>query len=901
MNDTQQKPKTTLSTVYQPQDVEEKWYKSWEENGCFSCDINPDGEPFCIVMPPPNVTGQLHMGHALGNTIQDILTRWRRMQGRRAFWLPGTDHAGIATQARVEEKIAAEGLTKYDLGREAFVDRVWQWKDEYHKRISRQIRALGSSCDWDHERFTMDEGCSAAVKEVFVYLYEKGLIYRGSYIINWCPQCNTTISDIEVEHKDTQGKLWHIRYPYADGSGYIVVATTRPETMLGDTAVAVHPKDERYSDKIGKTVILPLMEREIPVIADDYCDPEFGTGAVKITPAHDPNDFDIGRRHDLEQIHVIGQDGLMTAAAGKYAGLSTAAARDQVVNELTALGLIENITEIEHAVGTCYRCGSVIEPLISPQWFVKMQPLAEPAINAVKDGSVKFFPERFAKIYTGWMENIRDWCISRQLWWGHRIPVWYCDDCGEVICASETPAACPACGTHKLHQDEDVLDTWFSSALWPFSTLGWPAETDLLKDFYPTNVLETAYDIIFFWVARMIFSGLEHMGQKPFDHVLIHGLVRDEEGHKMSKSLNNGVDPIEAIEKYGADTLRFMLITGNTPGNDMRFKWERLEASRNFLNKLWNASRFVLMNLNDYADDGFGPKYTLADQWILSRLRKTCIEANTNLEKYELGEAARGIYDFTWDEFCDWYLELAKQRLYRGTEAERRTAEMVLAQVLANILRLLSPFIPFATEEIWQQLSHEDGFLMLTKYPDGEGLPNCPEAEEKMALIMEIIRSIRNIRAEMNVPPGKKADLELHGNQDLLAFIERGKDYIAALAQAENVAFMPGGGEAPPQSAAAHVRGVDIYVPLKDLIDLDKEIARLEKEITNCEQEIARLEGKLKNPAFIDKAPAEVVEKERVKEQEYQAKKAALVDRVSQFGIRNSEFGIESPLSLRGN
>jgi valyl-tRNA synthetase len=872
-----------LSTTYEPKKVEDKWYKKWEEGGFFSGDNNAQGEPFCIVMPPPNVTGQLHMGHALDNTMQDILTRWRRMQGRRTLWLPGTDHAGIATQAKVEESLAQEGISKYDLGREAFVEKVWQWKHLYHERITRQLRLLGSSCDWQRERFTLDEGCSRAVREVFVRLYEKGLIYRGSYIVNWCSKCQTTISDIEVEHNDRAGHLWHLRYPFADGSGYVVVATTRPETLLGDTAVAVHPDDERYRGLVGKKLLLPVMNREIPLVADDYVDPSFGTGAVKITPAHDPNDFEIGMRHQLPQITVIGKDGKMTSEAGKYAGMDSMECREKLVAEFKELGLLEDISDLEHAVGECYRCSTVVEPLVSPQWFVKMAPLARPAIEAVKSGQIRFVPDRFAKIYLGWMENIRDWCISRQLWWGHRIPVWYCQDCGQVICQKSDPDVCPVCGGGRLEQDPDVLDTWFSSALWPFSTLGWPENTEDLKAFYPTDVLVTGRDIIFFWVARMIFCGLEFMEQKPFGDVFIHGLVLDAQGRKMSKSLGNGIDPLEIIDKYGADALRFMLVTGNTPGNDLRFQEERLEAARNFANKIWNACRFALMNLEDYEENAYPLKLTLADQWILDRLRVTAQAVNQNLEKYELGEAAREIYDFTWDEFCDWYVETAKARLYKGTAEERHTAQHILVLVLRETLQLLHPFMPFITEELWQHLPHTGPSIMLSAYPQAQALESYPQATRKMQLLMEIIRAVRNIRAEMNVPPGKKADLSLFADKDTLAVIAEGADYIKVLSQVDEITTAAKGSEPPPQAASAHTAGVEIFVPLKGLIDLEKEAARLKKEIASMEQELKRLAGKLSNQGFLSKAPSEVVEKERSKQVEYEEKHRALQERLSLF------------------
>ncbi len=875
--------KKVLSTTYDPAAVEDKWYEFWEKENCFSSENNPNGDPFCIVIPPPNVTGQLHMGHALDETMQDILTRWRRMQGRRTLWLPGTDHAGIATQARVEENLAKDGVSKYDLGREAFLEKVWDWKDHYHDRITKQLRRLGSSCDWKKERFTLDEGCSKAVREVFCRLYEKGLIYRGSYIVNWCSKCQTTISDIEVEHSNHAGHLWHLRYPYADGSGFVTVATTRPETLLGDTAVAVHPEDERYTALVGKMLVLPVMNREIPLIADDYVDPSFGTGAVKITPAHDPNDFEMGLRHNLEQITVIGRDGNMTEAAGKYAGMPAMECREKIVAEFDGLGLLEKIEELEHSVGECYRCGTVVEPLVSPQWFVKMKPLAEPAMAAVETGDIRFVPDRFAKVYLGWLENIRDWCISRQLWWGHRIPVWYCQDCGEVICSREDAVVCPKCGSHNLEQDPDVLDTWFSSALWPFSTLGWPDDTELLKTFYPTSVLVTGRDIIFFWVARMIFCGLEFMNERPFKDVFIHGLVLDAKGRKMSKSLGNGIDPLEIIAKYGADSLRYMLVTGNTPGNDLRFQEERLEASRNFNNKLWNASRFVLMNLEDYQAGG-ERQLTLADKWIMERLRQTALTVNDCLEKYELGEALRNLYDFTWDEFCDWYLEISKSRLYRGTAQEKYTAQSILAEVLTRITELLHPFIPFITEELWQHLPHNGKSIMLTEYPTGEGM-NCYEQEaEQMRLIMDVIRSLRNLRAEMSVPPGKRADIILFADQENTAVLEAGRAYILALAQGEKLTIADKTNmAAPQQAAAAHVRGVEVFLPLAGLIDIDKEIARLQKEIENTKNEEKRLQGKLSNQAFIAKAPAEVVEKERAKGAEFAAKRAALEERLAVF------------------
>ncbi|MCL1873194.1 MAG: valine--tRNA ligase [Clostridiales bacterium] len=867
--------KENLAKTYSPLEIEAKWYPLWEEKGWFKPEVHPEGEPFCIVMPPPNVTGQLHMGHALDYTTQDILTRWRRMQGRRALWLPGTDHAGISTQAKVTESLAKEGLCKDDLGREAFLERTWEWKEKHHGRITHQLRQLGSSCDWSRERFTLDQGCSEAVNEVFVRLYEKGLIYRGSYLVNWCSKCQTNISDIEVEHKEQAGHLWHLRYPFADGSGFITVATSRPETILGDVAVAVHPDDQRYSGLIGKKLILPLVNREMELITDNYVDPAFGTGAVKITPGHDPNDFEVGLRHNLPQITVIGKNGTMTAAAGKYAGMTAAECRKRILEDFSILDLLAETEERPHNVGECYRCGTAVEPLISPQWFVKMAPLAGPAIEAAKSGDIKFIPERFAKVYLGWMENIRDWCISRQLWWGHRIPVWYCGDCGRVICQKAAPDSCPKCSSTKLEQDPDVLDTWFSSGLWPFSTLGWPGETTDLNDFYPTNVLVTARDIIFFWVARMIFSGLEFMGQKPFHHTFIHGLLLDAGGQKMSKSLGNGIDPIEIIDQVGADSLRFMLVTGSAPDSDIRFREERLEGARNFLNKLWNASRFTLMNLEDFSCGG-EEEPELADIWIEERLRQAAASANAALEKYELGEAARALYEFVWDEFCDWYVELAKIRLYKGSPKQRYTAQSVLVRVLTGALQLLHPFIPFITEDLWQHLPHQGETIMLAEYPLGKGEPQLQA--QGMELLKDIIRSARNLRAEMNVPPGKEAELVLMADPQFFPLFEQGQSYLNALCQAVcswSEVYIP------DQAVSAHVRGVDIFLPLKGLIDLEKEQARLEKEIKKAAGERQRLAAKLSNQGFLAKAPAEIVAKEREKEEEYGAKERALMERLA--------------------
>lgn len=889
------KDEQNLSTVYDPQSVEEKWYQVWEKEGYFQARVDEElsqrkakGEvkTFSIVMPPPNVTGSLHLGHALDNTLQDILTRWHRMQGEETLWLPGTDHAGIATQARVEEHLAKEGLSKEDLGREKFLERVWAWKRQYGGHITTQLRKLGTSCDWSRERFTLDEGCSKAVQEVFVRLYEKGLIYQGNYIINWCPKCQTTISDIEVEHEPQAGKIWHIRYPVVDSEEEVIIATTRPETMLGDTAVAVHPEDKRYQHLVGKKLRLPLTDRIIPIIADDYVDREFGTGAVKVTPAHDPNDFEMGLRHNLEQITVLDRQAVMNEHAGKYTGLERYAARKQVVADLAELGFLVKVEEHEHAVGQCYRCDTVIEPLVSKQWFVKMKPLAEPAIRAVREGRIRFVPERFTKIYLNWMENIRDWCISRQLWWGHRIPVWYCQDCAQVICTKGEAQVCPQCGSADLVRDPDVLDTWFSSALWPFSTLGWPEQTETLQSYYPTSVLVTGRDIIFFWVARMIFSALEFMPDVPFRDVFIHGLVLDGQGRKMSKSLGNGIDPIEVIEQFGADTLRFMLITGNTPGNDLRFQMERLEAVRNFANKIWNASRFALLNLADYQGEEGGIADTLADRWIRSRFNRTAQEVTRNLERYELGEAARLIYEFIWNEFCDWYIEMVKPRLYgKETEASRRTAQRVLAQTLRETMELLHPFMPFLTEEIWQHLPHEGQTVMLAPWPRGVEAELDEQAEREMTVLMDVVRAIRNLRSEMNVPLGKKAKVVLMAqNEEVLAVLQKGEEYLFNLAKLAEADLVLSRQEKPEQAVTAVISGVEVYLLLQGLVDIEQEKARLEKEKGVLDQEIARLEKKLNNKGFLTKAPQEIVAKEEEKLKDYRTKKEALLERIASWG-----------------
>lgn len=874
-----------IPTVYDPQSFEKKWYQFWEENQLFHTEVERDKKPFSIVIPPPNVTGQLHMGHALDNTLQDIQIRWRRMQGYNTLWMPGSDHAGIATQIKVEEMLRNEqGLSRHDIGREKFIEHVWEWKHQYGSKITNQLRSLGASCDWQRERFTMDEGCSEAVREVFVSLYEKGLIYQGHRITNWCPRCSTALSDIEVEHEDKQGHLYHLRYQVEGSDEFVEIATTRPETMLGDTGVAVHPEDERYTHLIGKNLILPIVGRKIPMFADEYVDPNFGTGVVKVTPAHDPNDFEMGQRHALEQIVVLNDDATMADNTGKYKGMDRYECRKVLLEDLKALGNLVSIEEHNHAVGHCQRCHTVVEPMISKQWFVKMESLAKPAMEAVTSGKIQFVPERFTKIYLNWLESIRDWCISRQLWWGHRIPAWYCDDCGETFVSREDLTVCPKCGK-ALRRDEDVLDTWFSSALWPFSTMGWPKDTEELKQFYPTSVLVTGYDIIFFWVARMIMLGLEFKQEIPFKHVFIHGLVRDSQGRKMSKSLGNGIDPVEVIEKYGADTLRFMLITGNTPGNDMRFYWERVEATRNFANKLWNASRFVLMNLEGF-DTAFRPKqedYTLADRWILSRYAKTVADVTNNLERFELGEAGRALYDFIWNEFCDWYIEMAKARLYnKDAVTARQTAQYVLCYVLENTLKLLHPFMPYITEEIWQHIPHEGISIMVAKYPCGEEEKIDELAETSMNAIMDTIKSIRNMRAEVNVAPGKKSEVILSfATEELKQVFLQNEGYLQVLAGAQPVAILDTDAQKPENAMTAVVNGVEVYLPLKGLIDVEKETARLNKELATLDKELARVSGKLSNAGFVAKAPAEVIAKEKEKQKGFEEKRIAINERLT--------------------
>ena len=857
-----------LPKVYDPREVEGRIYAQWEENKCFAGVRDAKKKPYTIVMPPPNVTGQLHMGHAMDCTLQDILIRFKRMQGYAALWVPGTDHAGIATQIKVEEELRVkEGLTRYDLGREKFLERVWDWKNTYGNRIVAQQKKMGASCDWDRARFTMDEGCSKAVRETFCELYEKGLIYKGSRIINWCPHCTTALSDAEVEYVDKPGHLWHMRYPLTDGSGYLVVATTRPETMMGDTGVAVNPNDERYTHLVGKTCILPLMDREIPIVADDYVEMDFGTGCVKMTPAHDPNDFEVGLRHNLDTIKVIADDGTINENGGKYVGMDRYEARKAVVADLKALGLLEKTEDYSHNVGTCYRCHNDVEPIISAQWFVKMKPLAQEAIRVVQEGETRFVPDRFSKTYLNWMENVHDWCISRQLWWGHQIPVWYCDDCGHMTVTRTDPTVCEKCGSAHITRDPDVLDTWFSSALWPFSTLGWPEKTEDLDYFYPTDVLVTGYDIIFFWVARMIFSGCEQTKKTPFHTVFIHGLVRDDKGRKMSKSLGNGIDPLEMAEQYGADALRFNLVTGNSPGNDMRFYTERCEAMRNFANKIWNASRFLMMNLT-IEDNALPEKLELEDKWILSKLNTVVKEVTENMDHYELGVAAQKIYDFIWDDYCDWYIEMTKARLQGEDAGAKEQAQRVLCYVLTDILKLLHPFMPFLTEEIWQALPHEkdltEKFLMLQTWPEYQDALAFPQEEKAVELLMDAVKAVRARRSEMNVPPSKKAHLTI-ASQETAAFTA-GIPFLKRLAYASDVEVAdPAGFTAPKGSVEVVTSAARIAMPLAELVDLAQEKARIEKALKKNEGELDKLNKKLSNPGFLAKAPENVVaaEKER--------------------------------------
>ena len=867
-----------LPKTYDPKSVEDKLYKFWVDSGFFHAEVNPDKKPYTIVIPPPNVTGQLHMGHAFDETLQDILIRTKRMQGYEALWMPGTDHAGIATQIKVEENLRKEeGLTRYDLGREEFLKRVWAWKDKFGSRIISQLKKLGTSCDWDRERFTMDEGCSKAVREVFVNLYNKGLIYKGHRIINWCPHCATALSDAEVEYETQPGQRWHIRYPLADGSGDLVVATTRPETFMGDTGVAVNPNDERYKHLIGKTCILPIMNREIPIFGDEYVDMEFGTGCVKVTPCHDPNDFEMGQRHNLEQILVFNEDATVNANGGKYEGMDRYECRKAVVKDLEEGGYLVKIEDHEHNVGTCYRCGTTVEPMTSAQWFVKMAPLAKPAMDVVNEGKTKFVPDRFSKTYLRWMENVHDWCISRQLWWGHRIPAFYCDDCGEMTVSKTDVHTCPKCGGTHIHQEEDVLDTWFSSALWPFSTLGWPDKTKELDYFYPTSTLVTGYDIIFFWVARMIFSGVEHMGETPFKTVYIHGLVRDAQGRKMSKSLGNGIDPLEVIDQYGADALRFTLATGNSPGNDMRFSDERVQASRNFCNKIWNASRFIQMNLTIDKDKAVELPSDLAieDKWIISKFNTLVADVTRNIDQYELGLAAAKLNDFIWENFCDWYIEIAKTRLQTGDE----NVQKVLCYVLSGAMQLLHPFMPFITETIWQALPHEGPSVMVSAWPEYKDELHFAAEEAQMESLMDAVRAIRNRRAEMNVPPSKKAKvLILTEKKDTFS---AGAGFFPKLAYASEIELI----DAVPADAAKMASVVtgdaQIYMPMGDLIDFEAERARLGKEKSKVEADIDFVMKKLNNPKFVDKAPEKVVAAEREKAEKLREHLAKLEESIA--------------------
>ena len=859
-----------LPKVYDPREVESSIYKMWMDNDCFHADPNPDKKPFSIVMPPPNVTGQLHMGHAMDCTLQDILIRYKRMQGYEALWLPGSDHAGIATQIKVEEDLRKnEGLTRHDLGREKFLERVWDWKEKYGSRIVEQQKKMGASCDWSRDRFTMDEGCSRAVRETFCELYEKGLIYKGSRIINWCPHCLTALSDAEVEYTEKPGHLWYVRYPLADGSGDIIIATTRPETMMGDTGVAVNPEDEKFKHLIGKKCILPIMNREIPIVGDEYCEIGFGTGAVKMTPAHDPNDFEVGLRHNLEVIRCIADDGTINENGGRYQGMDRYECRKAIVADLEAEGYLVKTEPYSHNVGTCYRCHNDVEPLISAQWFVKMAPLAKEAIRVVEDGTVKFVPDRFTKTYINWMENVHDWCISRQLWWGHQIPAWYCDECGHINVSREDPTKCEKCGCTKLTRDEDVLDTWFSSGLWPFSTLGWPdLNSEDLKYWYPTTDMVTGYDIIFFWVARMIFSGMEQMKEEPFKTVFIHGLVRDSQGRKMSKSLGNGIDPLEMVETYGADALRFNLITGNSPGNDMRFYVEKCEAMRNFCNKLWNASRFVMMNLTIDRNE-LPEKLEIEDKWILSKLNSVIREVCDNMDNYELGVAAGKIYDFIWDSYCDWYIELTKPRLNGEDEESKIAAQKVLLYVLTEILKLVHPFMPFISEEIWQALPHEGEALMVARYPEYSEKLSFPEDEHNFEMVMAAIKAVRARRSEMNVPPSRKAHLIIA--TDKKAAFEAGRSYICKLAYASNISVQDAAPESSDGMVSVVTDNARMFMPMAELVDLEKEKARILKELANAEKQLEGQIAKLANEKFISRAPENVVNMERDKKAKLEA------------------------------
>ena len=868
-----------LAKAYEPKEVEDRIYDFWMKGKYFHAEVDPKKKPYTIVIPPPNITGQLHLGHAMDETLQDTLIRWRRMQGYSALWLPGTDHASIATEAKIVEAMRKEGITKEEIGREKFLERAWAWKDQYGGRIVEQLKKLGSSCDWDRLRFTMDEGCNKAVNHVFKKLYDKGLIYRGERIINWCPHCKTSISDAEVVFEEKEGSFWHLRYPLSDGSGYIELATTRPETMLGDTAVAVHPDDERYKALVGKTVILPLVNKEIPIIADSYVEQDFGTGVVKITPAHDPNDFEVGLRHNLPVINVMDDGGVINENGGKYAGMPALEARKQIVKDLDEVGFLIKIEPIKHNVGTCYRCGTVVEPRVSTQWFVKMEPLAKPAIDAVKDGDIRFIPERMDKVYYNWMENIKDWCISRQLWWGHQIPAWYCE-CGETIVSEAVPTVCPKCGGTHLTRDPDTLDTWFSSALWPFSTLGWPDNTEELKYFYPTNTLVTGYDIIFFWVARMIFSGLEHMGEVPFNTVFFHGLIRDAQGRKMSKSLGNGVDPLDVISVYGADALRFTLVTGNSPGNDLRFSEEKVSASRNFANKIWNAARFILMNIEGKDVDCALPKklYT-SDKWILNRFNNVTAAVTENLEKFELGMAVSKLYDFIWDDFCDWYIELAKIRMNGADEESADSARRVLVWTMSNTLKLLHPFMPYITEEIWQTLPHDGEALIVAKWPEYDEALSFPQEAKNLENVMALIRAIRTRRNEMNVPPSKKAHIYIDTAHP--APYEEASEFIARLAYGSKVEI--GTGFDVQGAVTAVTDDAKALLPMDDLVDKAAETARLNKELANAQKQLDTVKAKLANEKFTSKAPQNVIDGVKANGEKLEAKIKLILETLESY------------------
>lgn len=868
-----------LAKAYEPKEVEDRIYDFWMKGKYFHAEVDPKKKPYTIVIPPPNITGQLHLGHAMDETLQDTLIRWRRMQGYSALWLPGTDHASIATEAKIVEAMRKEGITKEEIGREKFLERAWAWKDQYGGRIVEQLKKLGSSCDWDHLRFTMDEGCNKAVNHVFKKLYDKGLIYRGERIINWCPHCKTSISDAEVVFEEKEGSFWHLRYPLSDGSGYIELATTRPETMLGDTAVAVHPDDERYKALVGKTVILPLVNKEIPIIADSYVEQDFGTGVVKITPAHDPNDFEVGLRHNLPVINVMDDGGVINENGGKYAGMPALEARKQIVKDLDEAGFLIKIEPIKHNVGTCYRCGTVVEPRVSTQWFVRMEPLAKPAIDAVKDGDIRFIPERMDKVYYNWMENIKDWCISRQLWWGHQIPAWYCE-CGETIVSETVPTVCPKCGGTHLTRDPDTLDTWFSSALWPFSTLGWPDNTEELKYFYPTNTLVTGYDIIFFWVARMIFSGLEHMGEVPFNTVFFHGLIRDAQGRKMSKSLGNGVDPLDVISVYGADALRFTLVTGNSPGNDLRFSEEKVSASRNFANKIWNAARFILMNIEGKDIDCALPKklYT-SDKWILNRFNNVTAAVTENLEKFELGMAVSKLYDFIWDDFCDWYIELAKIRMNGADEESADSARRVLVWTMSNTLKLLHPFMPYITEEIWQTLPHDGEALIVAKWPEYDEALSFPQEAKNLENVMALIRAIRTRRNEMNVPPSKKAHIYIDTAHP--APYEEASEFIARLAYGSKVEI--GTGFDVQGAVTAVTDDAKALFPMDDLVDKAAETARLNKELANAQKQLDTVKAKLANEKFTSKAPQNVIDGVKANGEKLEAKIKLILETLESY------------------